>query len=291
MIGCAWLDEQMTGDLPCSGAIHFYLRTAPVRLRRSMVAASHRTPIPHHPTLMSLHLKQPLFEVDRTPAVLPQEILDSLVPEKPPELSDFERPISRHLREALRSRGLNRRDLCRLVQWNSSNHAKSYRYIDAALDGSEIFEPFVRRAYAALDFTEAAVAKIMAEERKFRALDLNACSRIRRHQIYRKLGPNIYPMALIHWRPPQLGLSGDSHFYTRVPFLVADGKFTAPSTAEVSHAIAEPAPWFKPKPRECFGAYLYHRLPEEMAFLDMEGNLLSEGDTSLRFPPGVKRFG
>ena len=40
----------------------------------------------------------------------------------------------------------------------------------------------------------------------------------------------------------------------------------------------------------CFGAILYHRLPEEMAFFDLEGNLISQGDCSLNYPKGVKRF-
>lgn len=240
---------------------------------------------------MSFQLRQPLFDTDRSPATLPQEILDTLLLEDPSDIAKSNRPIARHLRDTLRSRGLNRRDLCHLVQWNSNNHAKSYRYIDAALDGSDIFEPFVRRAFEALGFTEADIRKIIAEEKNFDHLDWRTRYRMRCHYAYRRFGPYIYPMALRDWRPSLLGVTRDWHFYNRVPFAVTDGIFTVPTIIEISKAIAEPLPWFEPKPKECFGAYLYHRLPEEMAFLDMDGNLLSAGDTSLGFPPGVKRFG
>lgn len=45
--------------------------------------------------------------------------------------------------------------------------------------------------------------------------------------------------------------------------------------------------WFK-KATACSGAFLYHRLHEDLAFLDVEGGLISRGDCSLEYPPGVK---
>jgi hypothetical protein len=47
--------------------------------------------------------------------------------------------------------------------------------------------------------------------------------------------------------------------------------------------------YFKSR-RICFVAIIYNQFTEEMTFYDFEGNILSQGDCSLEFPKGVKRF-
>lgn len=231
-----------------------------------------------------------MSEIDQSRPALPQEILDELMVTDPPRISPSDRPISRHLRDALRSRGLNRRDLCMMINWNSKNHTKAYRHIDAALNGTEICEAFVLRAFEVLGFTRPEISKIMAEDQDFGNESWESRLRKRYYNAYRRFGPHLYPMAEVDWRPSMMAFSGDWHFYTRVPFSNENDKFEVPTIAEISQAIAEPASWFRPKPKECFGAYLYHRLPNEMAFFDMDGKLLSQGDLSIYYPSGVKRF-
>jgi hypothetical protein len=42
--------------------------------------------------------------------------------------------------------------------------------------------------------------------------------------------------------------------------------------------------------RDCFVAIIYNQFTEKMTFYDFEGNILRQGDCSLEFPKGVKRF-
>jgi hypothetical protein len=48
--------------------------------------------------------------------------------------------------------------------------------------------------------------------------------------------------------------------------------------------------WHHPRLIANAGAYLYHRLPNQMATFDLQGNLIAQGDCSLKYPPGTMRF-
>jgi len=240
---------------------------------------------------MAIRINKPLFEGEREPVSLPQEILDSLLPNfLPDELSLSERPIVRNLREITESRRLGRRDIFKLLEWEK-NPNKGYRYIDNLLDGSKVYESFAQRVFEALGLDAEAIQKIFADDRAFLYARSEARCQRHAHAAYRRYGPHLYPMSLLNERPSLMSIVGDFYFYIRVPFGMPNGVFTVPTAREISRCIANPPGWFEAKSRKAFGAYLYHRLPEEMIFYDMDGNILSQGDTSLPYPEGVKRFG
>jgi hypothetical protein len=240
---------------------------------------------------MPLHINQPLFHADRSTPELPQAILDALLPSRPTEeFSNFHRPSARILREAAGAKGLSPCDIVPLLN-QGKNTGKTLNLIENAMNGEKVHPSFLPLLLKALDLTKTDLAAVAKEEQELLYRRWRDNVHRQAHKAYRRFGPYLYPMALSNFRPSLLSMTGDSHFYIKVPFEVAGESIITPGLDQIPQLIRKPPEdsFFLKRPG-CFGAFLYHRLPEEMAFFDLEGNLISQGDCSLDYPEGVKRF-
>lgn len=240
---------------------------------------------------MPLHINQPLFRADSSTPQLPQAILDTLLPHRQPEeFSNFHRPSARILREAAGAKGFSPCDIVPLLN-QGKNHLKTLRLIEEAMNGEKVHPSFLPILLKAINLTKTDLAAAAAEEQEFLRRRSRDFVHRQAHNAYRRFGPHLYPMPLRHFRPSLLNITGDSYFYIQVPFEVAGDSIITPGFDQIPQLIRKPHEdsFFLKRPG-CFGAILYHRLPEEMAFFDLEGNHISQGDCSLDYPVGVKRF-
>jgi hypothetical protein len=240
---------------------------------------------------MPLHINKPLFHVENRRPELPQGILDSLLPRRQPEeFSNFHLPSSRVLREAARAKGLSPCDIVPLLN-QGKNTRKTLGLIEDAMNGEKVHPSFLSILLKALDLTKTDLAAVDTEEKELLHRRRRDSVHRQVHNAYRNFGPYLYPMALINYRPSFLSITGDSYFYIKVPFEVVGESIVTPGLDQIPQLIRKPPEdsFFQIRHGR-FGAVLYHRLPEEMAFFDLEGNLISQGDCSLNYPEGVQRF-
>jgi len=239
---------------------------------------------------MSIDLQKPIFQAIRSTPTIPQAILDAMIPSREPEeFSLSNGPLLRALREAAGAAGLGRTDLLILLG-TPKNSAKAYRKIDATLDGSALCPEFVQCLAEAVGFTDEKLAEIEAEHTAWRINRWRASKRRHSQNAYRRYGPHIYLMPLHDWYPSLLGFTGDGYLYIQVPHAVENDELITPDLEAISQAIRHPPQWLNRYPSARMGAYLYHRLPDEMAFFDLDGTLIRHGDCSLEYPEGTKRF-
>lgn len=240
---------------------------------------------------MPLHIKKPLFHADNHRPELPQGILDSLLPHRQPEeFSNFHLPAARVLREAARVKGLSPCDIVPLLN-QGKNTRKTLGLIEDAMNGEKVHPSFLPILLKALDLTKTDLAAVDTEKKELLSRKWRDFVHRQAHNAYRNFGPYLYPMALSNYRPSLLSMTGDSYFYIQVPFEVVGESIITPGLDQIPQFIRKPHEdsFFLKRPG-CFGAILYHRLPEEMAFFDLEGNLINQGDCSLNYPEGVTRF-
>ncbi len=233
---------------------------------------------------MPINTVQHIHEPDLSQPTLPDTILSTLLQDREPEeFRNSNRPIAVHLRAALKSQGFSRSALLGKLQW-SGNQNKTFRYIDAALNGEPCHEPFLRRLFECLGITDRGYLNIVAEEGAFRELRCVDAKRRRAHSSYRRFGPHLFAISNYN-RPYKSGYIGG--FYqtaARVPFESADQNITPLAPEEVARAIAADVKWLCRIDRKFVGAYQYHRLPEEMILFGVDGRIITQGDSSLTYP-------
>jgi len=239
---------------------------------------------------MPIRLEKPLFQTRRFRPGIPQSILDSMVPSEEPEYyHTVNAPFARTFREVAAASGLTRKDILQRLQPNQ-NVTKSYRVIDTVLDGSKTRPQALQRVADALGISPETYAKIEAEDRAWQ-LERAQGRRLRHlHNAYRRYGPHFYILPRIDWWPCLLSITGDGFLYAQLPHGVENGEFITPDFDEISGIIQNSTDWHHPRLGKNAGAYLYHRLPNQMATFDLEGNFIAEGDCSLAPPPGTRRF-
>jgi hypothetical protein len=215
---------------------------------------------------------------------LPDAILSTLLQvREPEEFRNSNRPIAVHLRAALESQGLSRRALLGKLQW-SDNENKTFRYIDAALNGEPCHEPFFRRLFECLGIAEIGYLDIDAEEGAFWELRCIDAKRRGAHNSYRRLGPHLFAISN-HNRAYKSGyIDGFYQTAARVPFESTGQTITPLAIGEVARAIVADVKWLCRIDRKFVGAYQYHRLPEEMIIFGVDGRIITRGDSSLCYP-------
>lgn len=232
---------------------------------------------------MPINKVQPHHEPDLSQPTLPDAILSTLLPNREPEeFRNSNRPIAVHLRAALESQGLSRRALLQKLRW-SGNENKTFRYIDAALNGEPCHKPFLRRLFECLGITDRGYLDIVAEESAFQESRRIDANRRRAHSNYRRLGPHLFAISNYN-RAYKSGYIGG--FYgnaARVPFESTGQTITPLALGEVARAIAADVKWLCRIDRKFVGAYQYHRLPEEMIIFAVDGRIITQGDSSLSY--------
>lgn len=240
---------------------------------------------------MALHISSPVFKLEHHRPTLPQSLLDTMLPSSSPEKFDPRNdPFARAFREARDAAGLTRRDIFEKMDYNR-NINKAYRIIDNVLDGSNNDPICVQRVAKALGIPDQKMAELLAEQRTLvKEYHVDSIDRYQ-HEKYRQYGPYLYLMPVREWRPPTgMCFIGDGPLRIQVPHSVENDQLITLDYDAISEAIRNRPPWFKVWDRIKYGAYLYHRLPDEKAYFDLEGQLIRNSDGSLGYPGGVKEL-
>ena len=220
---------------------------------------------------------------DTPPRPLPESIKMSLIDQGyPMGNSRSTGPIAQLYRETLKASGLSRNQLRELLQW-SNNSSKTYRHIDALLDGRCEVPEFENRFIEVLGIHDESVQNARNEQLVYTAQCHHHYGRMCLHRAYRDYGP--YLRAI---RSP---LFRSNHLHGRHAYDACNSPidmnfypvFVPPSAAEISPAIASSTQVFSrlELERKYIESYYYHRLPDEIHLIDIDGNLLHSGDTSL----------
>lgn len=239
---------------------------------------------------MTIRLDKPLFSTRRFRTRIPQSVLDSMVPsEEPDYYHTINAPFARTFREVAAAAGLTRKDILQRIQPNQ-NITKTLRVIDTVLDGTKDRPQALQRVADALGIPRERYAEIEAADRAWQLERVQARRLRRLHNIYRLYGPHIYILPQHNWRPSLISITGDGFLYVQVQHAVENGELITPDFDSISETIKTSTDWHHPRLLHHAGAYLYHRLPNEMATFDLQGKLIDHGDCSLEFPPGTMRF-
>jgi hypothetical protein len=220
---------------------------------------------------------------DTPPRPLPESIKMSLIDQgHPMGNSRSTGPIAQLYRETLKASGLSRNQLRELLLW-SNNSSKTYRHIDALLDGKCEVPEFENRFIEVLGINDESVQNARKEQIVYTEQCRHHYGRMVLHEAYRDHGP--YLQAI---RSP---IFRTSHLYGRHANDACNSPidmnfypvFVPPSAAEISQAIASSTQVFSrlELDRKYIESYYYHRLPDEIHLYDIYGNLLQSGDTSL----------
>lgn len=209
-----------------------------------------------------MNLVEPVTAFREMSPEVPEELLAQLeTRDLPPAFADDQNPVTQLLCRYWKIRNVNRTDVAKALTPGTTLN-KTFRRIDSILSGESQPSTWVANLMHNLNIPLDEIAAAHRESETWKEQRKLAEFRRNRHRAFRRLGP--YLASIDTPSPFSVPAYEDFSFYHL--YSVLDN----PPLTEVREWISEQPTHLRDGSH--ITAYLYHRLPEEIHFLDSDGN-------------------